>query len=680
MLRSASGAPLALSLALAACTVACGPVAVESDAGVVLDAPMPMIDAAPTDAGPPRAIFEIPRGAEGESLLDLPWPSDLRRTAEGTVDVRTFPNPRRNRLVQRYMDAITARLRGFATNGAVYFRFSHELDASSLPADPAASLDDGATVFLIDIDDASPTRLTRHPAVVHVQETATLFWPAHTLAIRPVHGVPLAGGRRYAAVVLRTVRPAMGGELGRDDDFAALVGGAGDAAIEAARPLYREALDALIEAGIDEDAVLSMSVFTTQDPVAELALYRDWMHAEYDAPMPITDAWERMDRATHQEITGAYGPVPVFQAGTIPYEEVGGAMEPADGVPVVHSEYDARFAMTLPLPIIPMPDAGYPLVLYAHGTGGDYRSFIGDGTGARLAAAGIATMGIDQIHHGARNPGGGSPEVLFFNILNPDAARDNNRQSALDIVQQARVVPNLVVPMELVDRGGRQVRFDPSRVFFFGHSQGGLVAPLFLGIDDGVSAGVVSAGSAVLAYALLQKTEPISIPEILRVALQLPGGNVATAFELEGLGFEHPVVTLVQAWIEASDGSNFGHLAFASPRTLASGDRFPPKSILSTEGLMDEFSPPGSIEALAISMRVPQIEPVARRLEAYDLLGIGALTGEVGANVGGGAATAGLLQYPDQGHFAVFNDTSAQARIRGFLQSAVAGAAVIPAP
>ena len=120
-------------------------------------------------------------------------------------------------------------------------------------------------------------------------------------------------------------------------------------------------------------------------------------------------------------------------------------MEPGpDGQPVVHGRYDARFALTVPRTT--MPEAGYPIVLYAHGTGGDYRSFIDDGTARRLADAGFAVMGIDQIHHGARNPTSSSPELLFFNIQNPDAARDNNRQSALDIVQQARVVPALITP------------------------------------------------------------------------------------------------------------------------------------------------------------------------------------------------------------------------------------------
>lgn len=648
----------------AACSFGCEP----------LDTTSPTPDAGPVDAGPPRAIFELPR-EQRDSFFNLPWPNDLRRTSEGTIDLTSFPNPRNNRLVRRYTNAATERLRGFATNGSIYFRFSHDIDPSSIPASPSQTLADDASVFIIDLEASSETRLERHPAVITIQERATLFWPGHTLAVRPVYGIPLLGGHRYAVVVRRGVRPMMGGEFGRDVDLEALIDGSGDDVVDAARTLHREAFDALAEAGVPKEEILSIAIFTTQDPVAELALYRDWMHSSYDEPT-VADAWQQTNRVGFEEIRGEYGPVPIFQEGEIPYESEGGAIEPGpDGQPIVHDSYQARFALTLPPSSIPMPEGGYPLVLYAHGTGGDFRSFIYDGTGPGLAALGIATVGIDMIHHGDRNPTSLSPDILFFNLRNPDAARDNNRQSALDFVQLARLVPNLVIPTHITSRDGEAVHFDPTRVFFFGHSQGGLVAPLFLGIDDGVSAAVISAGSAVMAYALLEKVEPISIPDVFRLALQLRGGDLNEAFEAEGMNYEHPMITLIQSWLESSDGSNFGHLAFASPR-----EGFAPKSVLSTEGLMDMFSPPGGIEALAISMRIPIVAPVVQPIAAYELLNIDPVSGGSQNNVASGRATAGLMQFANDGHFAIYENSSAQSRVRRFLESAAMGAPMIPAP
>src|SRR5690606_8339139 len=158
---------------------------------------------------------------------------------------------------------------------------------------------------------------------------------------------------------------------------------------------------------------------------------------------------------------------------------------------------------------------GYPLVLYAHGTGGDHRSFVRDGTAAQLARRGVAAMGVDQIHHNERNPTSTDPAILFFNFPNPDAARDNNRQSALDVVQQARLVPNLVIPNEGAHAELRMtdtIRFDEDQVFFMGHSQGGLNGPIFLAIDDGARAAALSAASGVLTPSLIHKLEPVPIP------------------------------------------------------------------------------------------------------------------------------------------------------------------------
>lgn len=155
---------------------ACGPLpVVEPDAG-------PGTDASLADAGAPRALFVLPReDAPTETFFDLPFPNDVRRTAAGTTDFSAFPNPRRNSFVRRYVDAMTARLDGFATNGAVYFRFSQPVDPSTL---------DDATVRLVDLEDGAA-----QPAVIHYQERATVFWSANTVAVRPVYGV------RCAAVV-----------------------------------------------------------------------------------------------------------------------------------------------------------------------------------------------------------------------------------------------------------------------------------------------------------------------------------------------------------------------------------------------------------------------------------------------------------------------------------------------
>ncbi|HJL19725.1 MAG TPA: hypothetical protein RMH99_28945 [Sandaracinaceae bacterium LLY-WYZ-13_1] len=671
MLRFALACTLAV--ALAGCDGALEPLdAGTDDSGPGTDAGPPRC--APEPEGDPRAVFVAPRDGDDEAFFDLPWPHDVRRTAEGTVDVSAFPNPRSNTFVRRYLDAMTARLDGYATNGAVYFRFSHEVDPASLPAGASASLGEGASAFLIDVDPDSPDRGSRHAVRVHYQDCETRYWAPHTVAMRPVYGDPLASDRTYAAVITRGVVPADGGTFGRDADFDALVAGGGDDAVAAARAATGDALDVIADAGTPRDEVIAVTVFTTQDAIGETLAIRDWMVDEYPMPDVTSLAVDRVAPALEQ-VSGTYGPSPIFQEGELPYAETGGAIEvDEDGVPTVHGEFDARFTLTIP--VSPMPEGGYPIVLYAHGTSGDYRTFVRNDVGSLLARQGYAAMGVDQIHHGARNPSETDPSILFFNIPNPDAARDNNRQSALDVVQQARLVPNLEIPVDVLDREGEPIRFDGSRVYFMGHSQGGLNGPLYLAIDDSARGAFLSAASAVITPSLIEKVEPLVIPQIVKALLGLPGGAWEEAFELEGFTVEHPIATLLQTWLEASDGSNYAHLIFESPR-----EGFAPKSVLMTEGLMDRYSPPTSIEALAGSMFVPQVEPVHAPLEALTLRGTAPLAPPVTANVAGGLATAGLLQFPDQGHFAAFGDADAEAQWTGFFASfEEGGPGVIPAP
>lgn len=129
-------------------------------------------------------------------------------------------------------------------------------------------------------------------------------------------------------------------------------------------------------------------------------------------------------------------------------------------------------------------------------------------------------------------------------------------------------------------------------------------------------------------------------------------------------------------WLEAADGSNYAHLIFHTPRP-----GFAPKSVLMTEGLMDAYTPPASIEALAGAMRIPQVDPVHQRVDALMLRGITSLAPPVTGNVGGGLATAGLLQFPDDGHFAVFDNDVASQQVFDFFGSLhEGGPGTIPAP
>lgn len=620
------------------------------------------------DVGPlgAHAIFVLDRaGVASDDYFALPWPTDLRRTADGHVDVRGFPNPRHNAVIGTYLEAISTRIEGWANNGSIYFRFSDPVDPASLPATVVAATAPDASVSIVDIDPRSPELGTRWPAEVSLQREATVFWNENTVAIRPMHGIPLAGDRRYAAVVTRRVRPAAGGSFARDTDLDAIFGAGGDADVVRARSIYAPALDALASAGIARDDVLSLAVFTTQDPTADLIAMRDWLAASYAEPAAVDTAWRfRGMRDGYIRLEGRYSPAPTFQQGDSPYSSApsGEIVVGADGAPIVAGEFEMAFALTLPM--TPAPAAGYPIVLYAHGTGGDHTSFIDDGTAELLAAQGYAVMGIDQPLHAARNPTTSTPDILFFNFLNPYAGRDNVRQAALDVVQQARFAATLEVPTRLVATGGAPLKLDRTRMYFFGHSQGGLNGGIFLGIEPGVHGGVLSGAGGTLAISLFDKVEPLSIPQVVVLLLGLAGATPAQAFAAEGFDYSHPAITMLATFGESADPVNYAPLYFHAPRPGA-----PPKSIFQTEGLLDPYTPPLAIESLASSARIPLVEPVVRAIPALDQRGIASVTGPVTGNVAGGAATAGLIQVSDMGHFVVFDDPAVRTQLSEFFRT-----------
>src|SRR6185503_4314156 len=143
---------------------------------------------------------------------------------------------------------------------------------------------------------------------------------------------------------------------------------------------------------------------------------------------------------------------------------------------------------------------GWPIAICQHGTGSTYTSFVTDGTANELAKQGIATIATDQVLHGLRNPGG-NPELAFFNFTNIYAARDNSLQGAADGFSLMR----LALALSFSD-GSRTISFDPARVYFFGHSQGGLTGPGFVAFEPSVSGAVLSGTGGLLYLALLNKT------------------------------------------------------------------------------------------------------------------------------------------------------------------------------
>ena len=684
--RSRSRSTCARCLAAAAAVIAtgaCGSSASSSSSG---------------EATATRSLFVVTASLDelaDKTFFDHPFPSDLRKDASGAIVWKGFPNPSTLPLLSLYVSEATGLLKGFSPAAAAQLRFEGSIDSATLPADPPSTLANDASVQIIDVDPSSPEHGKRHLAQIHWQQDEGVYWPANTLSVMPMLGRPLRAKTRYAIVVTNKVRSLAGAAVGTSPDLEEILERKPTTdRTRSAHDLYAPAVHELAASGIATADIVHLTVFTTDDPTEETFAAMDDVVA--NVPAPTATAWVKKETTADMVVyEGSYGPSPNYQAGTVPFRKPadGGGFVIESGKPKLQSMFDLRFALAVPdAAKCPVPAAGYPIVLYAHGTGGDYRSYIDDGTAQALTSRCLAAMGVDQIFHGVRPgaPAENDPqrettiELLFFNLDNILAARTSNRQSAIDVVQQARLftASHAKVPAA-TSSTGQDIAFDSTKLMFFGHSQGGLNGPLFLAGSDLARGAVLSGAGSDLALSLLEKTKPVDVAAAFRILVGLGGSDVAGELDIF-----HPVMTLVQTIIDPADPLEYGgFIARKPPGTSA------PKSIFQTEGVAtdgsgDSYAPPHTIETLSVAIGLPRQAPGTHPVVEAAWAGLADVTVTAGgttANIGDGRASGVLAQFAPtaghDGHFVVFNDPKARAQAATFLVNLAADPrGRVPAP
>ncbi len=632
------------------------------------------------------ALYVVPASLDELSetrFFDHPWPSDFR-LENGSPRCAGYYNPRQIPIITQYIESTKDLLDGFSPAAAGYLRFTGPIDPETLPRTPKEALAEDASVQLLDIDPTSPEHGTRRLISLRWQETETVYYLPNTLAFQPTIGSPLRAHTRYALVVTDAVKAKNGVPVKPSADLQAVLGTGAES--DRTRPLKEAlapALGQLAALGIDKEHVVQLAVFTTSDPVKELFAAADHTRETFPAPTVEDSVWHVKYKGTsYVEYTGIFGPSPNYQAGYLPFEKYGDGGElqfEDDGKPSVIDTFTARFSLMVPIAAkCPMPPEGYPIVLYAHGTGGDYRSYVKDGSGLNLAKKCLATMGVDQIFHGNRPgapPGGddSKTELLFFNFQNPTAARSNGRQSAIDEVQRARLFTEtkIRVPAKVATTG-TDIGFDATKLMYFGHSQGGLNGPLFLAADDAARGGVLSGSGAFLTVALIDKTQPSPSVSALVKTIFL-GLNAEEEVEVD---YFHPGLSLAQMIVDVTDPVHYARHAFLEPRA-----GFAPKSIYMTEGINpdgtgDSFAPPRGIEAHSIAMGLPLQLPSQFPIVETQWGGPQPVTippDGLAGNLGKGGASGVLAQWAipagKDGHYVVFDVPKAREQLAVFLQN-----------
>lgn len=358
---------------------------------------------------------------------------------------------------------------------------------------------------------------------------------------------------RYALIVTRAVRDASGAPIGVTEAFQRFR--------QTERGDYKhallEAVHAARLAGVREEEIAMASVFTTQSATAILEKIRDQIKAGsvdradfgvgpagsltvFNRSDVTGMTWNRQMTAgpalsstplnvglldlhrlsDGQSVVGriAFGKFRSPDYMSHPGEFI--PPVPTRSVPAVQGWNDVYFNLFLPSG--PAPGGGWPVAIVGHGSGGAKEGFP-LGIAATMADRGIATVTINAVGHGF-GPGStltvslvGALSVTFASggrgidqdgngtidaQEGIDAAaprrvlrdRDGLRQTVVDLMKLVRVIEAGVD----VDGDGSP-ELDRSKIYYAGHSLGGMYGAQFFAVDPSVSAAVLNVPVALQA-------------------------------------------------------------------------------------------------------------------------------------------------------------------------------------
>jgi hypothetical protein len=475
----------------------------------------------PTGGPFPSDLFTVPDPSHNTGLrVNLPFPDCTARPSD-CADLNVINT-----------------LDGFNVQPRLSIPFSGPIDVNTVTSE---------TVFLVSLGSTLPGgdpggQLIGINQVVWAPATNTLFAESDEL---------LDQHTRYALIVTNGVHNTAGDSVEASEAFARFrhdlnFGQTKDPDLKAYRKALLGALQAAGAAGIRPTDIIAVSVFTTQSVTATLEKIRDQLKA--DTPEPADFRLGPGGPRTVFPLSNVTGitfnqqvrTTPTFSASAVPlvaldgmapgavgelafgkylspdYETAGKFIPPVgthSGTPEVRGMNEVFFNLFLPSG--PKPPGGWPVALFGHGSGSNKNDapFLVAGT---LAAHGIATLVITAVGNGGGPLGTltvsqvGGDSVTFAaggrgidqngdgiiatgegrNAAPPRQIignRDGLRQTVVDLMQLVRVIE---VGMDVDGDGASDL--DPSRIYYFGTSLGGIYGAIFLGVEPNVQAGVLN--------------------------------------------------------------------------------------------------------------------------------------------------------------------------------------------
>jgi hypothetical protein len=356
--------------------------------------------------------------------------------------------------------------------------------------------------FAVSITDASPTVIVDMDTGERIVHFAEIDVPAaatpdrQALYLRPARR--LDGGHRYAVAIRRSLRAADGGTLPVSPGFQALLDGGATShpLLEAMRPRFGEVLAALAAAGVPTDDLLLAWDFTvaSDDYVfGDALLARDRALDALDATPPdfevVGDQPVDDGSVIRRRIVGRYD-VPLVLTNDGRYTDATTLARDGAGQPQVVGRYQVDFTAVVPACAYDAP-APVGIMLYGHGLMGSHEQVASGAIRQTAAEICVVAIGTDMRGMSARDLGNVATALTDFNY--GDAVFDVLIQGLVNHVGLVRVAQGAMAERLFVDDGGASL-VDPTKVYYYGLSQGHIFGTSVIAFDPEIRRGVVGVG------------------------------------------------------------------------------------------------------------------------------------------------------------------------------------------
>lgn len=440
----------------------------------------------------------------GGTRCSAPWPSSVYE-----IDDAASPTGRRLAIpkgaLPTNIDGIAIepdlwnQLDGFSTAAPMITAFAEGVDPANLVhfTNYAASITDASPTVVIDLESGELVPHFAELDVAGVDKAAS-----QALFLRPFK--LLAGSHHYGVAIKKTLKAKGGGELLVPEGFQAILDGEKTThlLLERVRPRYKELFDKLAAKGIAKEDLVTAWEFTTR---SRESVHADLLNAR-DAGMPLmgtngasltytSAAMTQGDTRIAFRYDGMFD-APLYLSSGIAGPGVK-LLRDGDGKPKPNGLYKVAFTAIVPQCALTAA-APVPILVYGHGL---------FGAATQVASLGPRSVAIEacMVVIGTAMRGMADVDVPNVALALNDA---NNGNLVFDVLVQGMMNHVALVqiargPMAngLFAKSGGGSLVDPSRVYYYGISQGGIMGTTVCGIDPVISKCVLQVGA--INYSLL---------------------------------------------------------------------------------------------------------------------------------------------------------------------------------